>query len=258
MIARAARRCLVHVVLQIAPVAQVVRRLRRVGRHHLALPAVLQLVLRQLDHAQHHLALAQRAQAPDTAHRQLRLQRQVQLLALVRLQRLLPAAQLLVQLVLHLRHIAVVLLAVAQHAHRRVRQVQLVVDLDQLLDARVGRGLVLHLLVVQRLRVGVAADRQVAQNPDVQRQHIVLAHLKHHVLVVLHELAQRQQLHHDLRRHLRRLERLLEAPHQVRAVRGAQLVPHGGERRVEQHAGERVDRLRQRVAGTAERDLATP
>mmetsp|Transcript_13522 Transcript_13522/g.28910 ORF Transcript_13522/g.28910 Transcript_13522/m.28910 type:complete len:234 (-) Transcript_13522:500-1201(-) len=106
---------------------------------------------------------------------------------LVRLQRLVPSAQLLVPALFEL-HVEV-LLSVRQHTHRCLGLAQLVVDVDEGLNGGLRAGLELQLLVVQRLGKRMALLRQCSQGAGVQGQPLV---------VMLHEFCQVEQRGHDL------------------------------------------------------------
>jgi hypothetical protein len=96
----------------------------------------------------------------------------------VRFQRFVPLTQLLVPSFFDLQ--TQVSLSVHQDAHRRLGELQLVVDGDDRLDAPGGVGHKLRLFVVQRFGVRSAPLGDHAEGPDVNRQRffVVLAKLR--------------------------------------------------------------------------------
>tara|TARA_B100000767_G_scaffold145223_1_gene136953 strand:- start:261 stop:683 length:423 start_codon:yes stop_codon:yes gene_type:complete len=96
----------------------------------------------------------------------------------VRFKSFVPLPQLFVPAFFDLQ--AQMRLSVHQDAHRRLGELQLVVDGDDRLDAPGGVGHKLRLFVVQRLGVRTAPLGDHAEGPDVNRQRffVVLAKLR--------------------------------------------------------------------------------
>ena len=96
----------------------------------------------------------------------------------MRVQRVFPLPQLFVPALLDFQ--AQVRLRVHEDAHRRLRQLQAVVDGDDRLDARRRAGDKLRLLVVQRFGVRAAALGDGAERARLHRQRplVVLAKLR--------------------------------------------------------------------------------
>jgi len=95
----------------------------------------------------------------------------------------------------------VLVLRVREYPFRRFRVLQLLIDRDERLDRLRGRGEELALLVAERLGVRLAALRERAQPPPVDRQRHVCN---------LHELGEVEQRLQDLGGHRRGVEGRLE------------------------------------------------
>mmetsp|Transcript_15971 Transcript_15971/g.50171 ORF Transcript_15971/g.50171 Transcript_15971/m.50171 type:complete len:493 (-) Transcript_15971:147-1625(-) len=217
-----------HILLHLLPLPHLPRGLRGEGREappHVEIALAIQ-VARQ--HAQL-LPLRQRSEAAHLPERGLESLHARGAgrrgLALVGIERLLPALQLLVPALLEL-HLEL-LLRVREHAHRRLGLPQLVVDGDECLHRRVGGRKELHLLVVQRLCEGVALLCEGAQGADVHGQRL---------LVVLHELREVQESCQDLGGDRGRREGRLEGAHELLLVPLVQFRPARDEARGEEVA----------------------
>eukprot|EP00968_Pinguiococcus_pyrenoidosus_P000363 scaffold24_cov245-Pinguiococcus_pyrenoidosus.AAC.15 len=144
-------------------------------------------------------------------------------------QRLLPLAHLHKPAFLH-RHFAVgSLLGVLEHSARGVGLIQLLVDRDKGVDAVFGPSLELQLFVVQSFRVGVALERQLRKDADVDWQGLDL---------VLHELGEIEQDLQNLGRNGGASERDLQGSDQVQLVPLPKFVPAGHEGAVEELPGQ--------------------